>query len=49
MDFELTEEQRAFADTAEQFARERLAPMAAEWDEKHEFPKSVLRTVNLVS
>ncbi|EFP95696.1 acyl-CoA dehydrogenase family protein [Vibrio caribbeanicus] len=43
MDFELTEEQRAFADTAEQFARERLAPMAAEWDEKHEFPKSVLR------
>ena len=43
MDFELTEEQRAFSDTAEQFARERLAPMAAEWDEKHEFPKSVLR------
>ena len=43
MDFELTEEQRAFADTAEQFARERLAPMAAEWDEKHEFPKAVLR------
>ncbi|MFH4572511.1 acyl-CoA dehydrogenase family protein [Vibrio diabolicus] len=43
MDFELTEDQRAFADTAQQFADERLAPMAAEWDEKQIFPKGVLR------
>ncbi|MCF7477251.1 acyl-CoA dehydrogenase family protein [Vibrio sp. J2-4] len=43
MDFELTEDQRAFADTAQQFADERLAPMAAEWDEKQIFPKDVLR------
>ncbi|MBE4472520.1 acyl-CoA dehydrogenase [Vibrio parahaemolyticus] len=43
MDFELNEDQRAFADTAQQFSLERLAPMAAEWDEKQNFPKYVLR------
>ncbi len=43
MDFELNEDQRAFADTAQQFADERLAPMAAEWDEKQVFPKDLLR------
>lgn len=43
MDFELNEDQRAFADTARQFATERLSPMAAEWDEQHIFPKDVLR------
>ncbi|MFH4461957.1 acyl-CoA dehydrogenase family protein [Vibrio diabolicus] len=43
MDFELNEDQRAFADTAQQFADERLAPMAVEWDEKQIFPKDVLR------
>ncbi|MDF2155385.1 acyl-CoA dehydrogenase family protein [Vibrio sp. CAU 1672] len=43
MDFELNQDQRAFADTARQFAKERLAPMAAEWDEKQVFPKQALR------
>ncbi|MDN3611560.1 acyl-CoA dehydrogenase family protein [Vibrio ostreicida] len=43
MDFELNEEQRAFAETARQFASDVLAPMAAEWDEKHIFPKDVLK------
>ncbi|RPB35598.1 acyl-CoA dehydrogenase family protein [Vibrio parahaemolyticus] len=43
MDFELNEDQRAFADTAQQFSLDRLAPMAAEWDEKQIFPKDVLR------
>ncbi|MFN1515635.1 acyl-CoA dehydrogenase family protein [Vibrio owensii] len=43
MDFELNEDQRMFADTAQQFAAERLAPMAAEWDEKQIFPKGILR------
>ncbi|KYN89958.1 acyl-CoA dehydrogenase [Vibrio cidicii] len=43
MDFELNEEQRAFADTASEFAKARLAPMAAKWDEEHLFPKEVLR------
>ncbi|MCZ2367253.1 acyl-CoA dehydrogenase family protein [Vibrio diabolicus] len=43
MDFELNEDQRAFVDTAQQFADERLVPMAADWDEKQIFPKDVLR------
>ncbi|WP_295893877.1 acyl-CoA dehydrogenase family protein [uncultured Vibrio sp.] len=43
MDFELNEDQRMFADTARQFANEKLAPMAAEWDEQCIFPKGVLR------
>ncbi|UUM32406.1 acyl-CoA dehydrogenase family protein [Vibrio japonicus] len=43
MDFELNEDQRAFAEAAYQFAKEKLEPMAAEWDEKHVFPKEVLK------
>ncbi|MDX1302882.1 acyl-CoA dehydrogenase family protein [Photobacterium sp.] len=43
MDFELNQDQRAFAQTARQFATERLSPMAAEWDEKQIFPKEVLK------
>ncbi|APC89504.1 acyl-CoA dehydrogenase family protein [Vibrio parahaemolyticus] len=48
MDFELNEDQRAFADTAQQFSLERLAPMAAEWDEKQIFPKDVLREAGVL-
>ncbi|AXN33199.1 acyl-CoA dehydrogenase [Vibrio coralliilyticus] len=43
MDFELNEDQRAFAETAQQFAMDELAPKAAEWDEKQLFPKDVLK------
>ncbi|USD42646.1 acyl-CoA dehydrogenase family protein [Vibrio sp. SCSIO 43135] len=43
MDFELSEDQRAFSDTAYQFAMDKLAPMAATWDEEHIFPKDVIR------
>ncbi|CAE6946794.1 Acyl-CoA dehydrogenase [Vibrio sp. B1FLJ16] len=43
MDFELNEDQIAFADVAKQFAEQMLAPHAAEWDEKQHFPKDVLR------
>ncbi|MDF4310245.1 acyl-CoA dehydrogenase family protein [Vibrio parahaemolyticus] len=43
MDFELNEDQLAFAEVAKQFADQMLAPHAAEWDEKHHFPKDVLR------
>lgn len=42
MDFELNEEQRAFADTAAQFAEQRLMPNAAKWDSEQIFPKEVL-------
>ncbi|WP_375749310.1 acyl-CoA dehydrogenase family protein [Vibrio sp. HN007] len=43
MDFELNEDQLAFADAAKQFSDQMLAPHAAEWDEKHIFPKDVIR------
>jgi alkylation response protein AidB-like acyl-CoA dehydrogenase len=43
VDFPLTEEQRAFRDTARQFAAEAFAPHAAEWDEKQIFPVHALR------
>ncbi|EGQ9466894.1 acyl-CoA dehydrogenase family protein [Vibrio parahaemolyticus] len=43
MDFELNEDQLAFAEVAKQFADQMLAPHAAEWDENHHFPKDVLR------
>jgi acyl-CoA dehydrogenase len=41
LDFAVTEEQRALIDTARRFARERIAPVAAEADKKAEFPKDV--------
>ncbi|HFD3974459.1 TPA: acyl-CoA dehydrogenase family protein [Vibrio parahaemolyticus] len=43
MDFELNEDQLAFAEVAKQFADQMLAPHAAEWDENDHFPKDVLR------
>ncbi len=43
MDFTLTEEQQAFREAARQFATERMAPHAADWDEREHFPKDVLR------
>jgi hypothetical protein len=43
MDFELTDDQRAFQDTARAFAAERLAPNAARWDAERHFPAAELR------
>jgi alkylation response protein AidB-like acyl-CoA dehydrogenase len=43
MDFELSEEQRAFQDVARQFAQGEFAPNAKEWDEKYTFPIASLR------
>ena len=42
MDFELTEEQRAFAQTARDFAQAELAPHAAHWDEEGIFPREAI-------
>ena len=42
MEFELTDEQTAYQDLARQFSDGELAPFAAQWDEKEEFPKAVL-------
>src|SRR5712671_3451740 len=43
MDYELSDEQRAFAETARAFAREEWLPYAAGWDEHSEFPVEALR------
>jgi alkylation response protein AidB-like acyl-CoA dehydrogenase len=43
MDFELTEEQRAFRNTAREFARTEMMPFAREWDEAEIFPVDTLR------
>jgi alkylation response protein AidB-like acyl-CoA dehydrogenase len=43
MDFELSEDQRAFQATARQFAREAMMPNAREWDENSIFPIPELR------
>lgn len=43
MNFELSEDQQAFAETARQFAEQELAPYAAEWDRTHHFPVEALR------
>ena len=43
MDFDLTEDQRAFQETARAFAAERLAPHAAAWDAERHFPAAELR------
>ena len=43
MEFALSEEQGAIQDMALNFARERLAPKALEWDEASHFPVDVIR------
>lgn len=43
MDFDLTEQHRAIRDSAEGFARDRMAPHAATWDADHVFPEDTLR------
>ncbi len=45
MHFALTEEQAAIQETALTFAKERIAPHAAEWDETSHFPIDVIREV----
>ena len=43
MDFRLTYDQKAFAETASAFSRDVLAPNAAEWDAHEIFPKEALK------
>ena len=38
----LTEQQSMVRDTARHFAAERLAPFAAEWDRRHEYPRDAI-------
>ncbi len=43
MDFQLSEEQRAFQDMARDFAAQEMAPHAAAWDQDEVFPVEALR------
>ena len=45
MDFELTGEQGAIFDMARDFAAEKLAPHALEWDQNKTFPLATIREV----
>ncbi|MBQ0719843.1 MAG: acyl-CoA dehydrogenase family protein [Gammaproteobacteria bacterium] len=42
MDFNLSDEQRAFQDAARAFAQGEMAPYAAEWDEEKIFPRDAI-------
>lgn len=41
--FDLTEDQRAIQDMARKFTADAITPFAAEWDEKHIFPRDTIR------
>ncbi|HEX9789645.1 MAG TPA: acyl-CoA dehydrogenase family protein, partial [Kiloniellales bacterium] len=43
MDFNLSDDQRAFRDAARGFAANEMAPHAAKWDEEKIFPEDTLR------
>ncbi|HEX4869966.1 MAG TPA: acyl-CoA dehydrogenase family protein, partial [Moraxellaceae bacterium] len=43
MNFDLTDDQQAFVETARDFARQELAPHAAAWDADHHFPVDVIK------
>ena len=43
MDFALTEDQEAIVEMATRFARDRLAPNAADWDRDKHFPVEIIR------
>jgi len=45
MDFELTDAQRMFQETAREFAEKELAPIAAKMDETGEFPAETIRAM----
>jgi alkylation response protein AidB-like acyl-CoA dehydrogenase len=41
--FELTEDQLAIQEMAQRFTADAITPFAAEWDEKHTFPRDTIR------
>jgi alkylation response protein AidB-like acyl-CoA dehydrogenase len=42
--FDLTDEQRQIQELAQQFTADALTPHAAEWDEKHIFPRDTIKS-----
>jgi short-chain 2-methylacyl-CoA dehydrogenase len=45
VDFDLSEEHEAFRAVVREFARDAIAPFAAQWDEHHEFPLDVVKAM----
>lgn len=45
MDYMFTEEQKMIRDLARQIAQEKIRPVAAEYDEKEEFPWPIIKTI----
>ena len=43
MQFDLTDDQRAIQETAQRFTADHITPFAAEWDEKHIFPRDTIK------
>ena len=43
MEFNLTDDQQAFRDSAKAFADKEMAPFAAQWDAEHIFPRDMIR------
>ncbi|GAA4761641.1 isobutyryl-CoA dehydrogenase [Stakelama sediminis] len=41
--FDLTDDQRAIQEMAQRFTADRITPNAGEWDEKHIFPRDVIK------
>ncbi|MFW2829247.1 acyl-CoA dehydrogenase family protein [Sphingomonas sp. ID0503] len=41
--FDLTEDQRAIQEMAQRFTADAITPFAGEWDEKHHFPREVVK------
>lgn len=41
--FDLTDDQRAIQEMAQRFTADAITPNAAEWDEKHHFPRDVIK------
>ena len=45
--FDLTDDQRAIQEMARKFTADAITPFAAEWDEKHHFPRATIRQAAL--
>ena len=41
--FDLTDDQREIQDLARRFTADRITPNAGEWDEKHHFPRDIIK------
>ena len=49
MDFTFTDEHRALRSMVRDFAQDRIAPHAEDWDRDHYFPTDVVKEMGLLS